>query len=168
MAISLREAETQKEESIKEAINNDKIRELEKSIDEAIVTYLSKEEVGFFKKRIRAVAVFCYNKGEFKTALEILINNGAIETFLERYKQEGWTVKYYLNSRNNPSLSFYRFIDLQTESKKPNTLEKKRERLKELKKQAKQIQIELQGLEGEIQMLTESVHGRDPQLLLTK
>ncbi|MBU4421592.1 hypothetical protein L6259_02285 [Candidatus Parcubacteria bacterium] len=165
MAISLREAETQKEESIKESINDDKIRELEKSIDETIVKFLSKKKVGFFKKRVKAVASFYYNECRMQTTLNTLIKNGAIEAFLERYRQEGWTVEYSFNSNSKPSLTFYRFIDSQAESKEPIMLEKKRGRVKELKMQAEQIQIELQRLEAELQMLTESPNSRDPQLL---
>lgn len=46
-----------------------------------------------------------------------------------------------------------------------SVLAKKRARLKGLKKQAEQIQIKLRQLEGEIQMLTESLNSQDPQLL---
>ncbi|PIR66596.1 MAG: hypothetical protein COU51_03615 [Parcubacteria group bacterium CG10_big_fil_rev_8_21_14_0_10_36_14] len=165
MAISLREAETQKKESIKKSINDDRIRELEKSIDSSIVRFLSKKKVGFFKKRVKAIANFYYNECEDQTTLKILAENGEIEAFLERYRQEGWTVKYGLNLIGKPSLIFYRFIDPQAKSKEPIMLEKKRDRVKELKMQSEQIQIELQRLEAEIQMLTESPNSRDPQLL---
>ncbi|MBU1179683.1 hypothetical protein KJ885_01935 [Patescibacteria group bacterium] len=168
MAISFEAIEASRKKSIEGSMDSERLKILEKTLDTEIVKFYIKKRALSFRKKIKIVARLYYRKNEESLehdTLTNLINTGIIDLFIQRYLQEGWSVKYGFHLSGSPWIRFTRIIDPRKIFDQQDDVQTKRNHLRDLKTQARITQGEIQRLEGEIQMLTESPNSRDPLVL---